>query len=226
MTSLMTCKAAVFDAYGTVFDVHAAVRGMADRVGPQAQAISDLWRVKQLEYTWTRSLIGRYRDFWAVTSEALTFTLARHGIADAGLHASLMNAYRTLDAYPDARDVLAHLHAGGIKTAILSNGSPDMLASAVDNADLAAQFDAVISVHSLGIFKPPARAYSTVTTTLGVAPQEIVFVSSNRWDIAGAAAVGFQPVWCNRTAQPDEYADLAPRATIRSLTELPALLAR
>jgi 2-haloacid dehalogenase len=210
-------KAVVFDAYGTLFDVHSAVSRHAAAIGPEAQAVSDLWRTKQLEYSWTRSLMGRYRDFWTLTEAALDYALARFAINDAALRAKLLAAYRELRAYPEVSAMLADLRARGLKTAILSNGSPDMLASAVNSAGLGPLLDAVISVHPLGTFKPPPAAYQPVLDQLNVARAEVLFISSNRWDVAGATTFGFACLWCNRAGLPDEYADLPPRAVISNL---------
>lgn len=218
-------RAVVFDAYGTLFDVHSAVARHAAATGPMAQAVSDLWRIKQLEYSWTRSLMGQYRDFWELTEAALDFALARFSIADVTLRDRLLAAYRELGAYPDVPDVLADLRNKGLMTAILSNGSPEMLASAVSSAGIAQQLDAVISVHPLQTFKPPPRTYQPVLDQLGVGPSEVLFISSNRWDVAGATAFGFACLWCNRTGMPDEYADLPPLAVISDLGGIAAHLA-
>lgn len=215
----------VFDAYGTLFDVHAAVSQHAAAVGPQAQAISELWRAKQLEYSWTRSLMGHYRDFWTLTEAALDFALARFSISDPALRGTLLAAYRELSAYAEVPEVLAALRARGLKTAILSNGSPGMLASAVSSANLSGLLDAVISVHPLGTFKPPPRAYQPVLDQLGVGRREVLFISSNRWDVAGATAFGFACLWCNRAGMPDEYPDLPPLAVIRDLRGIAGHLA-
>jgi 2-haloacid dehalogenase len=217
-------RAVVFDAYGTLFDVHAAVSRHAAAVGPQAQAVSELWRAKQLEYSWTRSLMGHYRDFWTLTEAALDFALARFSIRNPALRGQLLAAYRELGAYAEVPAVLADLRSRGCKTAILSNGSPDMLASAVSSAGLGPLLDAVISVHPLGTFKPPPRAYQPVLEQLGVEKREVLFISSNRWDVAGATAFGFACLWCNRSGQPDEYTDLPPRAVIGGLGEIVAYL--
>lgn len=214
----------VFDAYGTLFDVHAAVRRHAAAIGPDHAAFSALWRAKQLEYSWVRSLIGRYRDFQALTEDALDHALAQFPAVDRGLRAPLLDAYRRLDAYPEVAEVLTGLRARGIGTAILSNGSPDMLESAVQSAGLAAHFDAILSVDAIRIYKTAPDPYRMVEQRFGVAPAAVSFQSSNRWDIAGARHFGFRTVWINRTGQPDEYADLPPDAVIASLSELPDLL--
>ncbi|MEM1316730.1 MAG: haloacid dehalogenase type II [Pseudomonadota bacterium] len=210
----------VFDAYGTLFDVHSAVRKHAKEVGPDAAALSDLWRTKQLEYTWVRTLMGRYVDFWEITQQALDFAFTSFPEADVNTRADLLDAYWELEAYGEVRDVLQRLQATGAKTAIFSNGSPDMLAAAVASADLDNVLDASISVHRLQQFKTSPSVYQLVCDEFDAQPEKVSFQSSNRWDIAGAKAFRFRTVWCNRTGQPDEYADLTPDRVISDLTEL------
>jgi 2-haloacid dehalogenase len=195
----------VFDAYGTLFDVHAAIARHRDAAGPDADRLSEIWRAKQLEYSWTLTLAGRYLDFWTLTERALDFALARVASVDARLKDLLLDAYRTLDAYPDARSALHTLKGRGRRTAILSNGSPAMLATAVNAAQLETMLDAVISVDAVRMYKPRPEVYQLVCKHFDVAAPEIVFVSSNRWDVMGAAGFGFRPVWVNRTGLPDEY---------------------
>ena len=213
----------VFDAYGTLFDVHAAIGRHRAAVGPDADRVSDLWRIKQLEYTWTLTLAGRYEDFWTLTGRALDFVLARFPAVDRALKPKLMDAYRTLDAFPDARAALRALKAGGHATAILSNGSPAMLLAAVDAATLGQDLDAVLSVDATRTYKPRPEVYRLVTDHFGVAPRDVTFVSSNRWDVMGAVAFGFRAAWINRGKMPDEYADLAPVAVLADLGGLTAL---
>ncbi|TNC11644.1 haloacid dehalogenase type II [Methylobacterium terricola] len=212
--------AVVFDAYGTLLDVHSAVQRHAGAVGPEAQGLSDTWRQKQLEYSWVLALAGRYAPFWTLTERALDFALAKHPKVDPGVRADLLEAYKALDAYEEVPATLRHLRGAGLKTAILSNGDTAMLDAAVTAADLGGLLDAVLSVDPAGTFKTAPAAYDLAPARLGVARERIVFLSSNRWDIAGAAAYGFTPVWVNRTGQPDEYPDLAPVRVIRSLDGL------
>jgi 2-haloacid dehalogenase len=219
----MNFKVYAFDAYGTLFDVHAAVRRHASAVGPDAAQLSDLWRAKQLEYTWVRSLSGAHRDFRAVTAEALDFALARFPAVDAALRSRLLDAYRTLDAFAEVPAVLGKLKADGARLAILSNGSSDMLAAAVGSAGIDGLLDAVISVDEVGVYKTDRRVYDLVVRRFAVEPAEVSFQSSNRWDIAGATAFGFRTVWINRSGQPDEYPDLPPAATVTTLSGLGAL---
>ncbi|MFZ2101555.1 MAG: haloacid dehalogenase type II [Oricola sp.] len=216
----MSFKAFAFDAYGTLFDVHSAVRKHADALGPAGKTLSDLWRAKQLEYSWIRSLMGSYTDFWRLTEEALDFALASVPGVDAAMRDPLLEAYWTLDCYSEVPEVLSRLREAGTRTAILSNGSPDMLEAAVQSAGLTGLFDAVLSVDAVKIFKTAPQVYQMVTDTFDLRPDEISFQSSNRWDIAGAHKFGFQTVWINRTGQPDEYLNYGP---VRVITDLTAL---
>jgi 2-haloacid dehalogenase len=213
-------RAFVFDAYGTLFDVHAAIGRHRAAAGPDADRFSDLWRGKQLEYTWTLTLAGRYLDFWTLTERALDFAFARFPSVDKALKRKLLDAYLTLDAFPDARAVLRDLEARGETTAILSNGSPKMLAAAVAAAGI--ELDAVLSVDAIRIYKPRPEVYALVTNHFTLAPADIVFVSSNRWDVMGADAFGFRTAWVNRARMPEEYGP-APAAVLADLGGLIAL---
>jgi 2-haloacid dehalogenase len=213
----------VFDAYGTLFDVHAAIARHRDAAGPDADRFSDIWRTKQLEYTWTLTLAGRYADFWTVTRQALDYTFERVPSVDRALREKLLDAYLRLDAYPDASPVLRDLKARGERTAILSNGSPDMLSSIVDAAGVKDHFDAVLSVDRVRLFKPRPEVYALVTDRFAVRPAEVTFVSSNRWVVMGAATFGFRCVWVNRSGMPNEYAAFAPAAVVSSLSGLLSL---
>jgi 2-haloacid dehalogenase len=224
MTS-SSVRIVVFDAYGTLFDVHSAVQRHAARLGPKASAISDHWRSRQLEYTWTLSLMGRYQDFWSLTELALDHALSRHGITDSALRADLLDAYRCLGAFAEVPAVLSALRASGLKTAVLSNGTPGMLDDAVRSTGLMPLLDAVLSVHGQGIFKPSPAAYAPVEAVLGESPGSVAFVSSNRWDVAGAASFGFRCIWVNRGAQPAEYHASQPLAELRDLTTVPGIIA-
>jgi 2-haloacid dehalogenase len=218
----MTFKAFVFDAYGTLFDVHAAVRRHAAAVGADAAALSDLWRAKQLEYTWVRSLTGAHRDFWAITEAALDYALARFPVADPAVREKLLSSYRALDAYPEVPKVLAALRRPGVRLAVLSNGTRGMLADAVAAAGIDNLLDAVLSVDEVRVFKTDARVYRLVGQHLDVLPPEVSFQSANRWDVAGATAFGFHSVWVNRGGLPDEYPDLPPARVIATLADLVA----
>ncbi len=215
-------SAYVFDAYGTLFDVHAAIGRHRSAAGPDADRFSEIWRTKQLEYTWTLTLAGHYADFWTLTERALDFAFARVPSVDRGLRPQLLEAYRTLDAFADARAALAALKARGLRLAILSNGTPSMLSAAVEAAGLAEYLDAVLSVDSVRQYKPRPEVYELVTEAFGRERSKVGFVSSNRWDVMGATSFGFQTYWVNRLAVPDEYADFAPQRRISDLTALSA----
>jgi len=217
--------ACVFDAYGTLFDVHSAVRRHEAAVGDDARAVSALWRQKQLEYTWLRTLMGAHADFWTLTTDALDVALHRYGRGDdETLRTRLLEAFRELNAYPEVAATLERIRATGRSTAILSNGSPAMLDAAVRAARLAPLLDRVLSVEEVGVYKPRAEVYQLACERLGVAAERIAFLSSNSWDAHGAAHFGFRVVWINRFDQPVERLPGTPVATIRTLDELPPLL--
>jgi 2-haloacid dehalogenase len=213
-------KAVVFDAYGTLFDVHSAVGRHMAQIGPDAARFSEVWRAKQLEYSWVLSLAGRYEPFWTLTERALDYAFSRFPGVDRSVRPHLLEAYRTLDAYPEVRETLRTLQARGLHTGILSNGDPGMLNAAVASAGLAHALDVVLSVDAVEVFKTSPRTYDLVLQALPVSADEVVFVSSNRWDIAGASAFGFRPVWVNRLGLPDEYPGLVPSDVVASLDAL------
>lgn len=224
LAQFASVKACVFDAYGTLFDVHSAVRSGGQALGDKATAVSELWRQKQLEYTWLRSLMGAHVDFWQVTSEGLDFALAASGVRDRALHDKLMNLYLTLDAYEEVSPTLETLKANGLQTAILSNGSPRMLEAAVQSAGLSHLLETSLSVEDVGIYKPDARVYQLTLDRLGVRKEEVCFLSSNGWDAKGAAHFGFNVAWINRFKREVDRlpGDLA--TVIHRLDELPPLL--
>jgi 2-haloacid dehalogenase len=199
--------AVLFDAYGTLFDVHAPAAALATRLGPVAGDISRLWRQKQLEYTWTLSLRGQYRSFWQLTGEALDFALQAHGLAgEVELRNSLLQDYRRLAAYREVPEMLRQLQLAGIDAALLSNGDPDLLDDLVEAAALTALLQPSISVAPLQIFKPDQRVYRLGLQQLKISdPRRCAFVSSNAWDAAGAAQAGLHVIWVNRQQQPIEY---------------------
>ena len=214
-------NAYVFDAYGTLFDVHAAIGSRRAAAGPEAERFSEIWRSKQLEYTWTLTLAGRYVDFWTLTERALDYAFARVPSVDRALRPKLLDAYLGLDAFPEVRASLIELKTRGARLAILSNGTPRMLGAAVAAAGIGAQLDAVLSVDAVRAYKPRPEVYALVTDALEVKPRDVAFVSSNRWDVMGAASFGFAAVWINRSRLPDEYAELAP---LREIPDLAALI--
>ncbi len=216
--------ACVFDAYGTLFDVHSAIRRGGGALGEKADAVSALWRQKQLEYTWLRSLMGKHADFWQVTGDGLHYALAANGVEDSALHAHLMNLYLSLDAYPDVADCLDRLRQGGKKTAILSNGTPRMLQAALKSARLEDRLEFPLSIEDVGIYKPDRRVYQLAVARLAIEAQRICFVSTNAWDASGAANFGFRVAWLNRFGQQPERLPGELSAVIASLEELPGLL--
>jgi 2-haloacid dehalogenase len=207
----------VFDAYGTLFDVGSPVRGHAARVGDKSARLSELWRAKQLEYSWVLSLAGAYRNFESITADALDFALESLGIKDKALRADLLSAWKTPECFGDAPAALAQLKSKGVKLAILSNGTPSMLESAVTAAQIGHYFDAILSVDQLERFKTDPECYRLATRYFGCNPSEISFQSSNRWDIAGASVFGCHTVWINRSGAPDEYRGFGPDRVIRDL---------
>ena len=217
-------QACVFDAYGTLFDFASAAAACQDVLGPKVDALTALWRDKQLQYTWLRATQGRHADFWTVTGDALDFALERLGIEAPGLRQRLMDLYLTLRPFPEVPDVLHLVRRAGLRTAILSNGSPPMLAAVVGAAGLADRFDAVLSVEEAGVYKPHPRVYQLAVDRLAMPADNIAFLSSNAWDAYAASAFGMKVVWCNRYRQPRERLPGAPDREIASLAELPALL--
>jgi 2-haloacid dehalogenase len=212
----------VFDAYGTLLDVHAPLRHLAEAIGPRAEEVNRLLRTKQLEYTWVRTLGGfPWRDFRQLTADALDYALAAHGIEPApGLKKRFVDLYDALDSFPDAVPALTRLKASGARLAILSNGTRAMLAGACRTAGLAPLLDAVISVDDVARFKTAPDVYAACAARLEVGPDSVAFYSSNRWDVAAATHFGFATTWVNRAGAPDEYRDLPPGRVVRNLADL------
>lgn len=216
----MTQDGYVFDAYGTLFDVHAAVRNHAEELGDTGTQLSQIWRIKQLEYSWVRALMGSYKDFWKLTEEALDYAMAATGVDDPALRNRLLEAYWTLDCFAEVPDTLKRLRKAGNKVAILSNGSPDMLSAAVESSGLADLIDEVFCVDAVKTFKTAPEVYRMLTESWDCEPGAVSFVSSNRWDVAAAVKFGFDATWINRLGAPDEYASYAPRQVLASLEGL------
>jgi len=216
--------ACVFDAYGTLFDTASAAARCKEALGADWATVSEQWRRKQLEYSWLRSLMGRHADFWHVTGDSLDYALALVKRSDPALRAMLMQQYLSLDPYPEAAAALRRLKEKGMKTAILSNGTPTMLTAAVNSAGLSALIDASLSVETVGVYKPHPSVYQVAVDKLGTAAPRICFLSSNGWDAAGATAFGFRVAWVNRGGAPVENLPAIPERQIASLAQLPALL--
>lgn len=217
-------RACVFDAYGTLFDFASAAASCADVLGDKAARLTTLWRDKQLAYSWLRAVQGRHEDFWRVTGDALDFALEALGIFDPALRERLMAVYLKLSPFPEVGDLLRQLRASGMRMAILSNGSPAMLAPLVENAGIGGLLDAVISVEEAGVYKPHPKVYRLAVDRLDMPAGDIAFLSSNGWDAYAASAFGMRAVWCNRYGQPRERLPGKPEREIRSLAELPGLI--
>lgn len=218
----------VFDAYGTLLDANAAAQAASRE--PDHAVLSDVWpavardwRRKQLEYTWLRAVAGRHTDFWQVTQDGLDWALEAHGLTAPTTRTRLLELYWELAAYPEVPPMLKALKAAGKTTAILSNGSPDMLAAAVASAGLAADLDAVLSVEHVGVFKPHDRVYDMVGAQFGCPKDDVLFVSSNGWDAAGAAGYGFRTAWVNRAGEPIDRLYARPQHVLPDLTTIPEL---
>jgi 2-haloacid dehalogenase len=217
-------RAVVFDAYGTLFDVASAAERTRDLLGDRAAPLAELWRQKQLQYTWLRALMGRHADFWQVTGEALDYSLDALRIETPDLRRRLMEAYERIGPCADARAALSRLKAAGLRIAILSNGAPRMLAAAVRSAGLDDLVGDILSVEAVGVYKPHPSVYQLALDRLGAWPAELGFVSANGWDAWGAKAAGLRVAWCNRAGLPRERLGAGPDVELASLAELPAAL--
>jgi 2-haloacid dehalogenase len=217
-------EACVFDAYGTLFDVNSAARTAQDWLGEKWQPLAEMWRAKQLQYTWLRGLAGHHADFWQVTGDALDFALSTLQLEDSALRARLLNLYMVLSAYPEVPDTLKRLKTAGRKLAILSNGTPAMLAAAAANAGIVDLLDAILSVEEVKVYKPHPAVYGLACERLNVVAARVCFLSSNAWDAYSAKAFGFRVIWCNRFGQAPERIPETPDAQIATLAELPDIV--
>lgn len=224
----MPITTVIFDAYGTLFDVNAAARRAASEPGAGKLAdvwpqLAQHWRLKQLQYTWLRAVADQHCDFWQVTQDGLDWAMEAVGLNDPILRERLLALYWELDAYPEVPQMLADLKGAGLSTGILSNGSPDMLDGAVQSAGLTELLNATLSVETVGVFKPHKRVYDLVGAHFECAASEVLFISSNGWDAAGAAGYGFQTVWVNRAGEPVDRLYAAPHHILSDLTGIPGL---
>ena len=224
-TRIPNIKACVFDSYGTLFDFNSAVAKNRERVGEIADKVSALWRTKQIDYTWLRSLMGKYKDFWTCTSDALDYVFEVYGVTDMKLREDLLKAYLELSTFPEIPDTLKELKKRGFSVNILSNGTPHMLRSAVKSSGLEPIMDKIMSVDQIKIFKPDPRVYKIAVDTLKLEKHQIAFMSTNPWDAIGAAYFGFKVVWVNRSGAKRERLGIQPAAEIKTMAELPDLLA-
>ena len=209
----MPVRAVLFDVYGTLLDVHSAIARAGKELGTHAEAVSRLWRQKQLEYTWVWSLRGDYQSFQTLTESALDYALGAHGVKSNPVKERLLSAYRQLDAFPEVAATLGDLRRRGLRFAALSNGDPDMLEAGLQAAGLRDALDALLSVAPLRVYKPDRQVYELGRSWVGAPAQEIAFVSANAWDAGGAAAFGFRTFWIDRAGQPPEY-DVPRQATV------------
>jgi 2-haloacid dehalogenase len=221
LTGIEMC---VFDAYGTLYDFNSAVAHHRAAIGPKADALSEMWRSKQIQYTWLRNSMAAYAPFWQVTGEALDHCLVAHAITDPAVREKLMGAYLALDPFPEVPAMLDRLKRAGVRSAILSNGNPEMLDPMVKASGLADRVDAVLSVDSVGVFKVDPRVYRLVEARCGVKPAKVCFLSSNCWDAHGAAQFGFNVVWVNRASAPDDNLPGKIATQVKDLSHLPDLL--
>ena len=212
-------KVCAFDAYGTCFDINSAAMGLANKIGKDWLAFSSTWRTVQLEYTWLRSLMKRYVDFWKVTEDSLEYAMESHGI-DKNFKNELLNLYKKLNPYPELKDCLKSLKSKKLKICILSNGSPDLLKQLISNAGVQELFDDLISVEDVKIFKPDPQVYELVTKKYICKPEEVCFMSSNTWDIVGGGLFGYQTVWVDRFNKKFDRLDYKPNMQIKNLSEL------
>jgi 2-haloacid dehalogenase len=217
-------EAYVFDAYGTLLDLNGAVEPVAARLGDRAIDLLKVWRGKQLEYTWLRSLMGRHADFAQVTREGLEYACAAIGTEAADLQTAMLEAFFRLPSYPDAEPLLREVRARGLRTAVLSNGTPAMLEAALQAAGLRGLLDAVLSVEDVRIYKPSPAVYRRASAVLGAGPESLAFVSANAWDIAGAASAGLRTIWINRTGAPPERLPYGAAVEVRSLAAIANLV--
>lgn len=224
LLKLTGIEACVFDAYGTIFDVSSVARGAEAELGEQWQSLSDLWRSKQLQYSWLRGLSGQYADFWQVTGDALDFAMATLKLEDRDLRQKLMSLYLESSTYPEVPDTLRRLKDGGMKLAILSNGTPEMLASAALNTGIADLFDVILSADGVKTYKPHPAVYQMAPERLHVTAENICFLSSNGWDAYSARSFGFQVLWCNRFNNAPERIPTAPNAEITDLSCVPDMI--
>ena len=227
----MTIKTCIFDAYGTLFDVAAAARQAASEPGFEKLSdrwpeLANHWRLKQLQYTWLRAVAQAHTDFWEVTQNGLDWALEASGLdGDPVLRKRLLDLYWELQCFPEVPAMLAALKAAGLNTGILSNGSPDMLDGAVTSAGIGRHLDAVLSVESVGVFKPDSQVYDLVTGHFGGSAENVLFVSSNGWDAAAASGYGFVTAWVNRAGEPVDRLPWTPAHILSDLTGIPALAA-
>ena len=221
MNKITTC---VFDAYGTLFDVNAACRELSREVGNKWNELSSLWRLRQIEYTWLRNSMKDYIDFWKITSDALDYAMETLNIKNIKLRDELLSLYLKLEAYPEVKSVLENIKRMGLKTAILSNGNKKMLESAVTNANIKNLIDVILTVEDCKVYKPAREVYDLVESKMGVKKENVLFFSSNAWDMHAASYYGFKTIWVNRFESKLEKLPGKPISVVNSLEEVSCYL--
>ena len=217
-------KACIFDAYGTLFDVNAACRELSKEVGDNWEKLASLWRSRQVEYTWLRNSMDEYIDFWQITSDALDYAMETLGIENYELREELLNLYLKLEAYPEVNDLLKKLKQRGLKTGILSNGSMKMLNSAVNNANIREYLDEILSVEECEIYKPSSKVYDLVKIKMQIDKENVLFFSSNAWDMHAASNYGFKTIWVNRFKAKLEKLPGKPIDIVNSLDKIDKII--
>jgi len=217
-------KACIFDAYGTLFDVNSACRELSKEVGHNWESLASLWRLRQVEYTWLRNSMNEYIDFWQITSDALDYAMETLEIENIKLKQDLLALYLKLEAYPEVKDLLKKLKQKGFKTGILSNGSIKMLNSAVDNANIRDLLDGILSVEECEIYKPSKKVYDLVEKNMKVKKENVMFFSSNAWDMHAASNYGFDTIWVNRFNAKLERLPGKPKNIVNSLEKIDQII--
>ena len=215
----MNTKALVFDAYGTLFDVNSAANKCKDKIGEDWENFANFWRTTQLEYTWLRSLMRRHKDFWEITGDSLDKSMKVFGV-DENMKNELLNLYKVLSPYPEVKNVLESLKDRNFKLAILSNGTPDLLNELVTSNNLNNLFDDLFSVEEVKVFKPDSKVYEIPTKKYNIKANQIIFLSSNTWDVSGGGNFGYNSVWVNRNNSKFDLLDYQPKNEVNNLTQL------
>ncbi len=216
-------KAIIFDAYGTLFDVNSAAEKCKDKIGAKWEGFANFWRTTQLEYTWLRSLMGRYKDFWQITEDSLDKSMKTFKI-DASMKNELLNLYKVLSPYKEVSETLKKLKVKNFKLAILSNGTPSLLKELVESNNLDDLFDDLFSVEEVGIYKPNSKVYDLPIKKYKIKNNEVAFLSANTWDVSGGGNYGFHSIWVNRNNNIFDNLDYKPTHQVKDLSELVGLI--
>ena len=216
-------KAIIFDAYGTLFDVNSAAEKCKDKIGDKWEGFANYWRTTQLEYTWLRSLMKRHKDFWQITEDSLDKSMNAFNI-NKSMRSELLNLYKTLNTFPEVKDVLNKLKERNYKLAILSNGTPSLLNELVKSNNIENIFDDIFSIEDVGIYKPDSRVYEMPVKKYNCKPENICFMSSNTWDVSGGGVFGYNTVWVNRFNKVFDKLSYKPKFVINNLKELLAII--